>query len=94
MVNVSPLVCLIYFIFLKIYQNKRSANTVNTVNLETYFVLQAILEKIFFSLRFHVTALFEKSKWIANQIINQHQFISVLGSIDERFLNFLTIFGR
>ena len=47
MVNLSPLVCLIYFIFLKIYQNKTSANTANTVNLETYFILQAILEKYF-----------------------------------------------
>ena len=47
MVNLSPRVCLIYFIFLKIYQNKTSANTANTVNLETYFILQAILEKYF-----------------------------------------------
>ena len=47
MVDLSPLVYLIYFIFLKIYQNKTSANTSNTVNLETYFILQAILEKYF-----------------------------------------------
>ena len=47
MVNLSLLVCLIYFIFLKTYQNKTSVNTANTVNLETYFILQAILEKYF-----------------------------------------------
>ena len=47
MVNLSSIVCLTCFIFLKIYQNKTSANTANTVNLETYFILQAILEKYF-----------------------------------------------
>ena len=47
MVNLSPLVCLLYFIFLKIYQKKTSVNAANTVNLETYFILQGILEKYF-----------------------------------------------
>ena len=47
MVNLSPLVCLLYFIFHKIYQKKTSVNAANTVNLETYFILQAILEKYF-----------------------------------------------
>ena len=47
MVNLSPLVCLIYFIFLKLYQNKTSVNAANTVNLQIYFILIAILEKYF-----------------------------------------------
>ena len=45
-------------------------------NLETYFISLVILKKIFFSLRFHVTVLFEKSKLVANWITNLHQFKS------------------
>ena len=70
-----------------------ATNSVNTVELGNLFHFASNPEKIFFSLRFHVTALFEKSELIANWISNQNQFTSVLGSIDKRFLNFFTIFG-
>ena len=46
MVNLSPLVCLIYFIFLRIYQNM-TALLLTQSNLETYFSLLAILKKYF-----------------------------------------------
>ena len=91
MVNLSPLVCLIFFIFRKIYQNMTAMNSANIVKLTNLFDSASNPENFFFSLRFHVTAPFEKSEFIANWIINQHQFISVLGSINKRFLNFLTI---
>ena len=71
-----------------------SATTVSTINkLRNLFHFTGNLEKIFFSLRFYVNALFEKSKLVANWITNQHQFKSLLGSTGKRFLNFLTIFG-
>ena len=71
-----------------------SATTVSTISkLRNLFHFACNPEKIFFSLRFHVTALFEKSTLVANGITNQHQFKSLLGCIDKRFLNFLTIFG-
>ena len=89
MVNSPPLVCLIYFIFLKIYQNMKATNSANTVKLRNLFYFASNPRKILFSLRFHVTALFEKSELIANWIINQHQFISVLEGINKN-LNFLT----
>ena len=66
----------------------KATNSANTVKLRNLFHFASNPRKIFFSLRFHVTALFEKSELIANWIINQHQFISVLGSINERFLSF------
>ena len=54
-----------------------SATTVSTINkLRTLFYFASNHEKIFFSLRFHVTALFEKFKLVANWITNQHQFKS------------------
>ena len=92
MVNSSPLVCFIYFIFLEICQNMTATNSVNTVKLGNLFHFASNPGKLFFNLRFHVTAFFEKFELITNWIINQLQFTSVLGSIDKRFLNFLTIF--
>ena len=76
MVISLPLVCLIFFIFLKIYQNMKTTNSANTVKLRNLFHFASNPEKIFFSLRFHVTALFEKSKLVANWIPYQHQFKS------------------
>ena len=70
-----------------------TTNSADTVKLRNLFHFASNPENIFFSLRFNVTALFEKSKLIANWITNQHQFKSLLGSINKRFLNFLTIFG-
>ena len=70
-----------------------TTNSANTVKLRNLFHFASNPEKIFFSLRFHATALFEKSKLIANWIANQHQFKSLLESIDKIFLDFLTIFG-
>ena len=69
-----------------------ATNSANAVKLRNLFHFVSNPEKTFFSLRFHVTALFEKSKLIANWITNQHQFKSLLGSICKRSLNFLTIF--
>ena len=69
-----------------------TTNSANTVKLRNLFHFASNPEKIFFSFCFHVTALFEKSKLIANWITNQHQFKSLLGSISKRFLNFLMIF--
>ena len=69
-----------------------ATNSANAVKLRNLFHFASNHEKIFFSLRCHVTALFEKSKLIANWITNQHQFKSLLGSISKRFLNFLMIF--
>ena len=44
-----------------------SATTVSTINkLRNLFHFTGNLKKIFFSLRFYVTALFEKSKLVAN----------------------------
>ena len=63
------------------------------LNLETFFISLVILKKMVFSLRFHVTALSEKSKLIANWITSQHQFKSLLGSIEKIVLNFLMIIG-
>ena len=63
-----------------------TTNSANTVKLRNLFHLTSNPEKIFFSLRFHVTALLEKSKLIANWITNQQQFKSLLGGIFE-FLN-------
>ena len=71
-----------------------TTNSANTVKFRNLFHFVRNPEKLFFSLRFHVTGLFEKSELIANWIINQHQFISALESIDKGLLNFLTIFGR
>ena len=68
MVISLPLVCLICFIFLKIYQNMKTTNSANTVKLRNLFHFASNPEKIFFSLRFHVPAVFEKSKLIANWI--------------------------
>ena len=70
-----------------------TTNSANTVKLRNLFHFASNPEKIFFSLRFNVTALFEKSKLISNWITDQHQFKSLLGSINKRLLNFLTIFG-
>ena len=65
-----------------------SATTVSTINkLRNLFHFASNPEEIFFSLRFHVTALFEKRKLVANWITNQHQFKS------KNVLNFLTICG-
>ena len=66
MVISLPLVCLIFFIFLKIYQNMKTTNSANTVKLRNLFHFASNPEKISFSLRFHVPAVFEKSKLIAN----------------------------
>ena len=60
MVNLSPLVCLIYFIFLKIYQNMTATNSANTVKLRNLFHFASNPENTSFSLRFHVTANFLK----------------------------------
>ena len=68
----------------------KATNSANTVKLRNLFYFASNPRKILFSLRFQVTALFEKSELIANWIINQYQFISVLKSINKRFLNFLT----
>ena len=66
---------------------RNSATTVSTINkLRNLFHFAANSEKIFFSLRFHVTALFEKSKLIANWITNQYQFREHRKKIFE-FLN-------
>ena len=65
-------------------------NSASIVKLRNLFHFASNSRKIFFGLRFHVTAFFEKSELIANWTINQHQFISVLGSINKRFLNLLT----
>ena len=70
-----------------------TTNSANTLKLGDLFHFASNPGKILFSLRFHVTAYLEKSELIANGIINQHQFTSVMGSIEKRFLNFLTIFG-
>ena len=88
MVNLSFLVYFISVIFLKICQNM-TTNSANAVKLGNLFHFASNPGKIFFSLRLYVTALFEKSELIANWIINQHQFTSVLGHIHKRFLNFL-----
>ena len=54
-----------------------SATTVSTINkLRNLFHFTSNPEKLFFSLRFHVTAPYEKSKLVANWIANQHQFKS------------------
>ena len=66
MVDLSSLVCLTYFIFLKIYQNKATANSANTVKLRNLFHFARNPGKILFSLGFYVTALFEKSELISN----------------------------
>ena len=58
MVNLSPLVCLIYFIFLKKYQNMTAKNSANTVKLGNLFHFADYPGKTFFQLRFHVIALF------------------------------------
>ena len=71
-----------------------ATNSANTFKLRNLFHFASNPGKIFFSLGFYVTALFEKSELISNWIINQHQFISVLGSINKRVLNFLTIIDR
>ena len=65
-----------------------ATNSANTVKLRNLFYLASNPEKIFFRLRFHVTALFEKSQLIVNWIINQHQFISLLESIDKKIFEF------
>ena len=49
-----------------------ATNSANAVKLRNLFYFASNPEKIFFSLRFHVTTLFEKSKLIANWITNQH----------------------
>ena len=64
MVNLSPLFCLNYFIFLKIYQSMTPRTSVNTVKLGNWFYFASNPGKTFFYLRFHVTALFEKSELI------------------------------
>ena len=78
MVNLLTLVCLIFFIFLEMYQNMtttNSATTVRTINkLRNLFNFASNPEKIIFSLLSHVTAFFEKSNLVANWITNQHQF--------------------
>ena len=54
-----------------------SAATVSIIKkLRNLFYFASNPDKIFFNLRFHVTALFEKSKLVANWITNQHQFKS------------------
>ena len=70
-----------------------ATNSANTVKLGNLPHFASNPGKIFFSLRSHITALFEKSELIANWIINYQQFTSVLGSTEKRFLNFLMIFG-
>ena len=47
MVILSPLVCVIYFTFLKIYQNKTVTNSANTVKLRNLFDFASNLEKYF-----------------------------------------------
>ena len=70
MVNLLTLVCLIFFIFLEMYQNMtttNSATTVRTINkLRNLFNFASNPEKIIFSLLFYVTAFFEKSNLVAN----------------------------
>ena len=63
-----------------------ATNSANAVKLRNLFHFVSNPEKIFFSLRFHVTALFEKSKLIANWITNQYQFREHRKKIFE-FLN-------
>ena len=63
MVNLSPLVCLTYFIFLKIYQNMTATNSAKLRNL---FHIASNLKKTLFSIDFYVIALFEKSELISN----------------------------
>ena len=63
MVNLSPLVCLTYFIFLKIYQNMTA---INSAKLRNLFHIASNLKKTLFSLDFYVIALFEKSELISN----------------------------
>ena len=53
-----------------------TTTSTNKVKLRNLFHFTSNPEKIFFTLRFNVTALFEKSKLIANWITNQHQFKS------------------
>ena len=43
-----------------------TTNSADTVKLRNLFHFASNPEKIFFSLRFHVPAVFEKSKLIAN----------------------------
>ena len=97
MVNLLTLICSTFFIFLKIYQNMTTTNSATTVSttkkLRNLFPLASNPEKIFFSLCFHVTALFENSELIINWITNQHQLKSLLGRIKKIIFNFLMIFG-
>ena len=72
MVNLSPLVCLTYFIFLKIYQNMTATNSAKKVKLRNLFHIASNLTKTLFSLDFYVIALFEKSELISNWRINQY----------------------
>ena len=44
----------------------KTTNSANTVKLRNLFHFASNPEKIFLSLRFHVPAVFEKSKLIAN----------------------------
>ena len=85
MVNLSPLVCLTYFIFLKIYQNITATNSAEKVKLRNLFHIASNPTKTLFSLDFYATALFEKSELISNWIINQHQLISVLQTSTKDF---------
>ena len=94
MVNLSPLVCLTYYIFLKIYQNMTATNSAKKVKLRNLFHIAGNPKKTLLSLDFYVIALSEMSELISNWRINQHQLISVLQNIDKRFLNFLTIIGH
>ena len=94
MVNLSPLVCLAYFIFLKIYQNMTATNSAKKVKLRNLFHIASNPKKTLFSLESYATALFKTSELISNWIIDQHQLIPALRNINKRFLNFLTIIGR
>ena len=94
MVNLSPLVCLTYFTFLKLYQNMTATNSAEKVKLRNLFHIASNPTKTLFSLDFYATALFEKSELISNWIINQHQLISVLRNINKIFLSFLAIIGH
>ena len=48
MVNLLTLVCLIFFIFLKIYQNMTTTNSPNTVKLRNLFHFASNPEKNIF----------------------------------------------
>ena len=63
-----------------------ATNSAKKVKLRNLFHIGSNPKITLFSLDFYATALFEKSEWISNWIINQHQLISVLQNINKKFL--------